>query len=68
LKSPNEEHYTGSEFETWLKTFSAYAPNGNSPKTEKPASLLYEEIGALWEPIDKDDDWSAFNAKVGSFS
>jgi len=31
-------------------------------------SLLYEEIGALWEPIVKDNDWSHFDEKLKNFN
>ncbi len=66
-KSPNGEYYSGSDFDDWFKAFSIYEPAGNPTHTEKPASLLYDEIGALWEPIDMDDDWSAFEAKLDSY-
>lgn len=68
LNGPNKNHYSGDEFEAWLKAYSKIDPQGNPPETEKPASLIYEEIGALWEPIDKEDDWSAFEAKLTSFA
>ena len=37
------------------------------PKRITQAYKVLEEIGALWEPIDKDDDWSAFEAKLAQF-
>jgi len=67
LKSPNKAFYKGDEFEGWFKSFSEYDAVGHGPETEEPASLLYDEIGALWEPIDKNDDWSAFEEKLGSY-
>lgn len=67
LKSPNKAHYAGSEFDDWFKSFSKFKADGKPPNTVKPASLIYEEIGALWDRIDKDDDWSAFEAKLESF-
>ena len=66
LKSPNNDFYQGEQFDDWFKTFSTYE---SLELTAKPyASLLYDEIGALWEPIDKEDDWSDFEAKVASFN
>jgi len=35
---------------------------------DRPASLLYDEIGALWKPIDEHDDWSDFETKVATYS
>ncbi len=66
-QSPNSEYYTGEEFADWLTAFGAYEPAGKPPSTEAPASLIYEDIGALWKPIDEADDWSMFEAKVESF-
>jgi len=34
------------------------------PKTDKPESLLYGEIGEIWQPIAEHDDWSAFEQKT----
>ena len=31
----------------------------------EPASLVIEEVEALWDPIAASDDWSAFAAKTG---
>jgi len=67
LKSPNKEHYAGNEFDDWFNALSKFEGSGPAPKTDKPASLIYEEIGELWGPIDQDDDWSAFEAKLGTF-
>ena len=66
--SPNAAYYRGLLFEPWLTLLKTYTPSGNGPKTPRPASLLYDEIGELWKPIDEDDDWSAFDAKVQSFT
>jgi len=66
-KSPNSEFYSGEEFAEWLTAFGQFEPAGAPAETEKPASLLYEEIGELWKPIDEHDDWSAFDAKLASY-
>lgn len=66
--SPNGSYYDGAEFNAWfdlLKTFNISGP----PSTgDRPPSLLYEDIGALWSPIDQHDDWSSFHEKVKSFN
>jgi len=67
LESRNQDYYTGDEFETWFKELSKFESCGPPPDTAEPASLIYEEIGALWQPIDERDDWSAFEAKLATF-
>jgi uncharacterized protein YdiU (UPF0061 family) len=32
----------------------------------RPESLLIDEVEAIWSPIDRDDDWSALDAKVAA--
>lgn len=66
-KSPNSDFYAGEEFADWLTAFGQFEASGEAPKTERPASLLYDEIGALWKPINEDDDWSAFEAKLETY-
>ncbi len=68
IKGPNKEHYSGGEFDDWLNAYSKFESHGNLPYTESPASLIYEEIGALWASIDKDDDWSAFEEKLATYN
>jgi len=67
-KSPNSDFYTGQEFAEWLTAFGQYESSGEAPDNEKPASLLYDEIGELWKPIDKHDDWSVFEAKLSTYT
>lgn len=31
---------------------------------EEPCTMLIDEVEAIWEPIARDDDWSAFEAKI----
>jgi uncharacterized protein YdiU (UPF0061 family) len=33
-------------------------------RSPHPCSMLIDEVEAIWEPIDRDDDWSRFEAKV----
>ncbi len=32
----------------------------------RPEALLIDEVEAIWSPIDRDDDWSALDAKVAA--
>ena len=32
----------------------------------EPEELLYDQIEALWAPIDAADDWTAFHAKLAA--
>ena len=66
-KSKNSAFYTGEEFADWLTALGTYEAAGPPPKTDTPPNLLYDEIGALWKPIDEDDDWSLFEAKLASY-
>ena len=65
--APDDEGLYGAEFSDWKKDYAAYSIITDKPKTEKPASLIYEEIGELWKPIAEDDDWFAFEAKLETF-
>ncbi len=66
--SPNKAFYMGEEFADWLTALGQFEPAGEPPQTDIPASLLYDEIGGLWQPIAEHDDWSMFNAKLDSFA
>lgn len=61
------QDYSGAAWSDWITAYNQFEPAAPRPQTERPASLLYEEIGALWEPIDTNDDWSAFDKKLASF-
>ena len=67
-KSPNADYYKGEEFTDWLTAFGQYEASGDASDADKPASLIYEEIGELWKPIDKHDDWSVFEAKLSTYT
>ena len=66
-KSPNSDYYIGEEFADWLTAYGQFEAAGSAPETERPASLLYDEIGALWKPIDEHDDWSSLDAKLETY-
>ena len=48
----------------WTARIKAFEPVSERPSTETPNSLLYEEIGEIWQPIAESDDWSAFKQKT----
>ena len=61
------QDYPDSVWGEWKRAYGRFEPSGPRPDTEEPATLLYEEIGALWQPIAESDDWSAFHAKLKTF-
>ncbi len=48
----------------WVQAIRGFEPLSDRPKTDAPESLLYDEIGAIWQPIAEEDDWSAFEQKT----
>lgn len=67
LSGLNEEAYKHPDFADWKLVFGHYTSCAQPYEEDIPASLIYEQIGALWSYIDKDDDWTAFYAKLASF-
>ncbi len=63
----NELAYKHPDFADWKLIFKTYQPCAAPYEDDIPASLIYEQIGALWSFIDRHDDWSAFHAKLASF-
>jgi len=49
---------------SWIQALGAFEPLSSRPETERPESLLYDEIGDIWQPIAEYDDWSAFEQKT----
>jgi len=60
----SEGDQLGNYDNAWRTKLMAFDSLGARPKTEKPDSLLYDEIGEIWKPIAEHDDWSAFEDKV----
>lgn len=60
--------YEGQGWTEWAHNLAQFESVAERPETESPASLLYDEIGALWQPIAEDDDWSLFEAKRAELS
>jgi uncharacterized protein YdiU (UPF0061 family) len=72
LAGPRAALYGGEQalaFRAALKDFQMERPerlaNACFSRPE-PEELLYDEIEAIWAPIDEQDDWTAFNAKVAA--
>lgn len=61
------QNYPDSVWKDWKELFASLTPSGPRPGAERPATVLYDEIGALWEPINSDDDWTGFNKKLATF-
>ena len=53
----------GSYDGDWVARIKSFEGVSARPETERPESLLYAEIGEIWQPIAEDDDWSAFKQK-----
>jgi len=49
---------------TWIKLINEFEAISERPKSDHPESLLYDEIGEIWQPIAESDDWSAFDQKM----
>ena len=47
----------------WIAKIKAFESVSERPETERPESLLYSEIGEIWQPIAESDDWTAFEQK-----
>lgn len=54
----------GTYDSAWIDQISAFEVVAARPETETPESLLYAEIGEIWQPIAENDDWSAFEQKT----
>jgi len=60
-RSPKDQ--IGSYDADWRAKLKPFEPIANRPQTERPESLLYGEIGEIWQPIAESDDWRAFEQK-----
>ncbi|MCB9741850.1 MAG: YdiU family protein [Alphaproteobacteria bacterium] len=69
-EGPAGRFYQGPLYEALRRELEGWSP-ARPERLEQPyfqqgqpCSLLYEEIEALWEPIDQRDDWGPFEAKI----
>lgn len=53
----------GSYDADWIARIKSFDGVAKRPETDRPESLLYDEIGEIWQPIAENDDWSAFEQK-----
>ncbi len=66
-RSLSSDLYSGDEFIDWYNSLKEFEVRGAPPKVNTPVSLLYEDIEAIWKPIEKDNNWSKFIEKTKSF-
>jgi uncharacterized protein YdiU (UPF0061 family) len=72
LQGPAGGIYAGEAFDAFMVALDAYegAPSDDAAMTyfdaDRPVTLLYDDIEALWAPITERDDWSAFEAKLAA--
>ncbi|WP_298332670.1 protein adenylyltransferase SelO family protein [Asticcacaulis sp.] len=70
LNGPRAEVYTHPDAADFRRLIRDYAPADTSKLSRplfaqvSPATLLYDEIEALWTPIAENDDWSLFYEKL----
>lgn len=70
MAGPQATFYQGEDFARLEKALGAHEPVPLSPAAAAyfegggPATLLIEEVEALWAPIAERDDWSLFAAKL----
>lgn len=71
VESPTTAAYSGRAFGALLELLELYAPADATrlahPHFQRPdpCSMHIDEVEAIWAPIAANDDWSAFEAKVG---
>ncbi len=71
LEGPERRAYAGAIWTELEGALHGYAPAHperlDDPyfQRDDPVSLVYDRIEDVWGPIDRDDDWSAFDALIG---
>jgi len=72
MQGPAGGSYAGEAFDTFMVVLDAYEAGRSDDAAmtyfdaDRPATLLYDDIEALWAPIAERDDWSAFEAKLAA--
>jgi serine/tyrosine/threonine adenylyltransferase len=68
LRTWSDPVYDGPEMEDLQNRIKGYplAYSTDLPywQRERPCTLLIDEVEAIWEPIAKNDDWTALNHKI----
>lgn len=62
------QDYPASVWSDWTQVYRTLTPSGPRPDADRPATLLYDQIGALWAPIDENDDWSLFHDTLETYT
>jgi hypothetical protein len=71
---PNAAHYDQPSFAAVRAALAGYTADPALPSQHRyftratPATLLIDEVEAIWAPIAEDDDWSKFNAKLADIA
>ena len=65
-RGPFADTPEGAELKATLAAYSATPADHPYWSDPAPQSMLIDEVEAIWEPIARDDDWSALEAKVQS--
>lgn len=70
LISPQAALYGGTDFAAFKSALAAYEPGRGVDLShpyfsqEKPRTMLIDDVEAIWAPIAKADDWTAFTAAI----
>ncbi|HVI97946.1 MAG TPA: YdiU family protein [Sphingomonas sp.] len=66
---PESGAYAGEAFAELRRHLSSYTPRAGREHSYwhgEPCSMLIDEVEAIWERIDRDDDWAPFHAKIAA--
>jgi uncharacterized protein YdiU (UPF0061 family) len=73
-RSPSSSFYSDAAFQPFRAALEEFEPLPEIALAhayfarETPCTMLIDEVEALWEPIARRDDWSAFNAKLSEIN
>lgn len=71
---PRADFYQGTDFDAWFSYLDRFIPERADRlhhtyfQAPEPASLVIEEVEALWVQIAEQDDWSGFHQKLADIS
>ena len=71
---PRADFYQGTNFDAWFTYLDRFIPERPDRlhhtyfQAPEPASLIIEEVEALWVQIAEQDDWSGFHQKLADIS
>jgi serine/tyrosine/threonine adenylyltransferase len=69
-QSPSVQHYASPSFLPVLKALDHFASQPDVDLSHpyfsrsQPCTMLIEDVEAIWDPISRSDDWSAFTSKL----